>query len=195
MNTQHAKLPRQAVNLPPPTPTKPARPRTLVEAMARRYEGRPKKKVAGQSTPIIHAPKKPTSPVDAKLAQNPQRRPDAASTQLHMRSVRTKILLERQNERGRNTRLRRKIMLAGNAKTQRITLCGKLAHYVTGALRGERIYTYRLSELIDRVGSAPSAAWARSPPAAIVGHVASIAFWLPIDNMGIIFIRFSAALL
>ena len=50
-------------------------------------------------------------------------------------------------------------------------LLEKLVALMRSSLRGKRVYTATLVELIAKVGTSPSAAGARSPLASIIKHV------------------------
>ena len=53
-------------------------------------------------------------------------------------------------------------------------LLDRLVEQMKKSLRGKRVYDSALVELIAKVGTAPSAAGARSPLAAIIKHVSDL---------------------
>ena len=69
----------------------------------------------------------------------------------------------------RRFRLKRK--LAKKAEEADDELLEALVRNVQTGIRGKRQYTFGLVELVDRIGSCPSAAGARAPLAGIISHM------------------------
>ena len=84
------------------------------------------------------------------------------------RHVENKLIRRRLSDRWCISRRRRKMPLAEAVETKGCAMREKLVNHVDGPLRGRGTYTYQLDDPIARVGSAPSAAGARSPLAAAI---------------------------
>ena len=90
LNTQQEEPPHQAINLLSPTPTKPPRPRTIAEAMARRYEGRLKKNAMIKLHPPKSTREKSTSRAIDQPVQNQPTTSNPAAKQIAHRHVENK---------------------------------------------------------------------------------------------------------
>ena len=185
LNTQVDADPVKTISLLTPTPDKPPRPRTMVDAIAQRFEGRRRTSAGLVSRPTsAPATERPVTPI-AENANPPTagQAVEALSTiEKTSKPTTGRAFRKRDSARKRETRRRRRCERALKAQSQRDSLWRKLVHHTVRPLKGKRRYTYELSELIARVGTAPSAAGARSPLASIIGHVTSFVFWLLKDN-------------
>ena len=78
--------------------------------------------------------------------------------------------LQRGRKRASRLRLKEKNMKQMNKRS----LLEKLVSLMRSSLRGKRVYTPTLVELISKVGTSPSAAGARGPLASIIKHVTDL---------------------
>ena len=181
----------QVVNLAPPEPSDAKRTSPLFRSIVERYKKvfKPimKKKRITTANVTEKQPEQGASAVKASPLRKDQAVPLVTKVLKYPikpeslsdgKRKMTKALAKRERERKRRYRReckRKKELQTKNASSR--SLLQKLTQYVVGPLRGKKVYTQSLVELISRVGTCPSAAGARSPLAAIIRHVTSSFVW------------------
>ena len=181
LNTQVGDDPVKTISLLTPTPEKPPRPRTMVDAIAHRFEGRRRSSVGSVSRPNrVPVAERPVTPIAENANPTTEGKVEEALVAIEKPSkpAKGRASRKRDSARKRETRRHRRFERTLKAEDQRDSFWRKLVRHTARPLKGKRRYKYELSELIARVGTAPSAAGARSPLASIIGHVTSFVFWL-----------------